>query len=237
MHNITFHKLNAIYLIISLMCFSTAGMSQPLQNKYEENFDSITNMQLPAGWKADATNATKIQQHWKVVADVNAPVKNNILTIGNLNGNSSNIFNLLWTNRIEILDAELELHIRANSGRMDQGGGLMWRVKDANNYYIARHNPLENNFRLYYVKDGQRTQLASSDTALTPVGNWVHIRIVHRGNRIQGWFNNTFAWDIIDSTFPNKGGIGLWTKADAASSFDNLIVRGVSEHSQELPTP
>jgi len=101
----------------------------------------------------------------------------------------------------------------------------MWRVMDENNYYVARYNPLESNFRLYYVKGGSRTTLASHENLSAAPGQWLELRVTHHGQRIQGWFNNALAWEISDAQFAKAGGVGLWTKADAASSFTDFVVR------------
>ncbi len=106
---------------------------------------------------------------------------------------------------------------------MDQGGGPIWRVKDQNNYYIARWNPLENNFRVYYVKDGKRVQLDSADVDVS-ASEWHTIRIEHNGDQITGFLDGKELLEVTDSAFPEGGGVGLWTKADAASFFDDLVI-------------
>ena len=114
------------------------------------------------------------------------------------------------------------------TGAEDQGGGPIWRAKDADNYYIARWNPLENNFRVYFVKDGKRIQLASADIETDP-GTWHEIEIEHVGNRIVAEFDDEEVIEIEDSTFAEGGMVGLWTKADAATAFDNFKV-GIEEN-------
>lgn len=99
----------------------------------------------------------------------------------------------------------------------------MWRAKDASNYYIARWNPLEDNFRAYHVKGGKRTQLATAKVKADPA-TWHTLRIVQAGNRIQGFLDGQKYLDVEDTTFPEAGGVGLWTKADAATFFDDLVV-------------
>ena len=99
----------------------------------------------------------------------------------------------------------------------------MWRYKDANSYYIARMNPLENNYRVYKVVAGKRTQLGSAEIE-APAGKWHTIRIVQDGNHIQCFLNGKLHLDVKDDTFNDAGKIGLWTKADAVTSFDDLSV-------------
>ena len=100
----------------------------------------------------------------------------------------------------------------------------IWRrVKDKDNYYIARYNPLENNFRIYYVKDGARRMLASARLKL-PARVWHIMKIVHEGKDIGGYLNGQKYLVVEDDTFDEPGGVGLWTKADAATSFDDFGV-------------
>jgi hypothetical protein len=84
--------------------------------------------------------------------------------------NSRGHFNIAWTPDPQFRNGELEVSVYADTGRVDQGGGPIWRVQDASNYYVARYNPLENNFRIYYVKDGSRKELASVEDLAIPVG-------------------------------------------------------------------
>jgi hypothetical protein len=116
------------------------------------------------------------------------------------------------------------------TGKEDQGGGPIWRAKDADNYYIARWNPLEKNFRVYYVKDGRRKQLASADIE-TDSGKWHEIEIKHVGNKIVAEFDDEKVIEIEDSTFAEGGMVGLWTKADAATAFDDFEVETEEEDS------
>lgn len=105
----------------------------------------------------------------------------------------------------------------------DPGGGPIWRAKDADNYYVSRWNPLENNFRVYYVKDGRRVQLATADIKTDP-GKWHEIEIEHVGNNIVAEFDDEKVIEIEDSTFSQGGMVGLWTKADASTAFDDFEV-------------
>ena len=119
----------------------------------------------------------------------------------------------------------IRVSFKAVKGKIDQGGGPVWRYQDENNYYIARMNPLEDNFRVYKVVKGKRTQLGTSD-AKAPAGKWHAIRVVQKGNRIQCYLNGKRHLDVKDDTFTNRGKVGLWTKADAVTSFDNFTYRG-----------
>jgi len=186
-------------------------------------FDS--GQKLPPGWKVAATNPKGPLAEWRVVADAHAPSSANVLKVTRIKDRSRGVFNLFWTPNVSFQDGIIELKLRADTGRVDQGGGPIWRVKDADNYYIARYNPLEGNFRLYYVKNGARKTLADAGGIRIKAGQWFTIKIVHRGRRIEGWLNGKKLLEATDRTFGQAGGVGFWTKADAATSFDDLTVR------------
>ncbi len=189
------------------------------------SFDDVSDGKLPQGWTAAATNPTGPLAHWTVVADPAANSPPNVVSLTQISDRSGGHFNLAWAPGIRFQNGEIEVAVRADSGRGDQGGGPMWRVRDANNYYVARYNPLENNFRIYYVQNGRRIQLASAENVRVATGQWLTVRIVHNGFHIEGWIDGQRLLEFDDGTFPDEGGVGLWTKADAATSFDDLIVR------------
>lgn len=120
--------------------------------------------------------------------------------------------------------------MRANTGQEDQGGGLIWRVKDANNYYICRYNPLEENYRLYFVKDGTRKKIADVTGIKIPAGEWVKLEVAQKGDAIVCELNGKELLKASDATFADAGGVGFWTKADAATSFDSLEIETAEEH-------
>jgi len=131
-------------------------------------------------------------------------------------------FNLCYTDKVLLGDGNVSVLFRADQGREDQGGGIMWRVQDANNYYVIRFNPLENNFRFYLVANGNRTMIASADMKLQ--GGWHEIKISHVGDHLMGYLDGHRLIDTRDNQLPDAGGVGVWTKADALTSFDNLLI-------------
>ena len=120
----------------------------------------------------------------------------------------------------------MTVQVLATSGEEDQGGGLVWRAIDANNYYITRWNPLEDNFRVYFVKDGRRKQLASA-AATGDISRWHSVRVVVQGSHMDCYLDDDKLLSVDDQTFPGPGAVGLWTKADAATLFDDLHVAPV----------
>ncbi|MBI2298612.1 MAG: hypothetical protein HYU66_06615 [Armatimonadetes bacterium] len=117
-------------------------------------------------------------------------------------------------------DVVIELQFKAVAGQEDQGGGPMWRYQDKGYYYIARYNPLENNYRVYKVVKGRRIQLQSADIPASP--GWHKLKVVMVGDHIECYYDGKRALDVKDATFAQAGRVGLWTKADAQTHFDDL---------------
>jgi hypothetical protein len=187
-------------------------------------FDDVPVGKLPAGWRIDATNRKGPLATWQVIKDTTAPSGDHVLAMTAPNHTFGGTFNICWTDTVFFLDGEIEVQFKAVKGEEDQGGGVIWRVQDKENYYISRFNPLENNFRIYYVRDGARKTLADVKIAL-PAGKWHTLKIVQHGNRFEGYLNGEKLLEGTDNLFTKAGGVGLWTKADAVTSFDEFTVR------------
>jgi len=177
------------------------------------SFDRETVGALPAGF-------TQEVGEWKVAADETSPSKGQVLA--QKAKSSGPTFNLALVKESGYQDVELSVRMKAIAGDVDQGGGLVWRAKDKGNYYIARYNPLEDNFRVYKVVDGKRTQLGSADVDLPP--GWHEIRAAMQGDHIECYLDGKKSLEVKDDTFKGSGKVGLWTKADAQTHFDDLTV-------------
>jgi len=176
---------------------------------------------VPAGWKADKTGKGE-GSVWKVVADGTAPSKS-VYVLAQTTESPSAVFNICVANDTNYKNLELSAAFKAVKGSVDQGGGLVWRYKDANNYYVARMNPLEDNFRVYKVQDGKRTQFASAEVKV-PTGEWHRLKIENEGDHIECYLDGKLYLDVKDSTFTAAGKLGAWSKADAQSYFDDIRV-------------
>src|SRR5437867_1874595 len=117
---------------------------------------------VPSGWKATQTNKGDNSSIWKVVADDTAPSKSEYV-LAQTAASPKQVFNLCVADDTRFKDVEISVHFKAIKGETDQGGGIVWRYQDANNYYVARMNPLEDNYRVYKVVDGQRIQLGTKE--------------------------------------------------------------------------
>lgn len=136
--------------------------------------------------------------------------------------NSDATFNIALLPETSAKNVDISVVMKAIAGELDQGGGIVWRAKDAKNYYLARYNPLEDNYRVYKVVDGKRMQLQSVKIAATPGPHT--LRITMSGEHIECYYDGKKFLDHSDATFAGPGMIGLWTKADAQTQFDNLTL-------------
>ena len=199
---------------------------------------------VPKGWEAAETSGEGTLATWHVVTDTSAPSPSHAVAI-TANKNYGGTFNLLLAEDTSYGDLEIEVMLKAITGQDDQGGGPVWRARDADNYYVCRWNPLEDNFRLYYVKNGRRRTLASAMVKTDPRA-WHKIAVEQKGTRIECTFDGKKLLEVEDSTFSKPGMVGLWVKADGRSEFDNVKVADLSGpskaeareeggHKQEVP--
>lgn len=187
----------------------------------EWRFEDATAGNLPGSWTATRTGIGA-GSVWQVVEDTTAPSGKQVLAQLSSDGPKP-VFNLCVTDETSYKDVDLSVSFKAIKGDIDQGGGPVWRYRDANNYYVCRMNPLESNFRVYKVVDGKRTQLGDSEVKL-PLGEWHEIRVIHQGKRIRCFLDATLRLEVEDATFGEAGLVGLWTKADAVTHFDDLKI-------------
>src|ERR1043165_5422074 len=148
--------MNALASLLILASTSTATTKDPMRYDFEEAVVG----KLPAGWTATQTGEGD-GSIWKVVEDASAPKGKKVLAQVADKGPGP-LFNLCIADKSKFGDIDLSTAFKAVAGKKDQGGGPVWRYKDAKNYYVVRMNPLEDNFRLYKVVDGKRIQLAST---------------------------------------------------------------------------
>lgn len=158
---------------------------------------------------------------WKVRPAPDAPSPPDVLV--QEASSEEDVFNVALLDGTSYGDLDLSVKLKAIDGEVDQGGGLVWRAKDARNYYIARYNPLEVNFRVYKVIEGVRTQLGHARAADAP--GWHTLRVRMKGDAIECELDGKVRLEAKDATLPGPGRIGFWTKADARTQFDDLSVR------------
>jgi hypothetical protein len=197
---------------------------------WKQAFDRDTVGQVPADWRVAQTNPSKALATWAVQADASAPGKPNVLGLTKTE-NVKSTYNLAIAEKASFKDLDLSVSLKGVSGKEDQGGGPIWRCIDENNYYTCRINPLEPNFRVYKVINSKRTQLQSVEVK-TNTGQWYTLRVVMVGKHITCYLDGNKMLDVQDDALPNAGKVGLWTKADAASVFDDLTVSEIKADRQ-----
>ncbi len=217
-----------IYVVIAILFSVLVGScgsfrSEFAPGRYEVwSFDKNWAGSVPKGWKIVETAGRGTPAGWQVVGDSDAPSGAKAVAIMG-NENRGQTFNLLMAENTSYRNVHIRVMVKALAGEEDQGGGLIWRAKDADNYYIARWNPLEDNLRVYVVKDGERKQLGTAQVKADRMA-WHEITITHRDTRIVASLDGNELIEVDDSTFIEPGKIGLWVKADGETAFDNVSV-------------
>ena len=179
------------------------------------NFDNLKAGAPPPGWTATQTGSGSAK--WSVEKEDSAPSKPNVLK---QSGQAT--FPVCFKNDTNLKDGFVEVKFRPVSGKEDQAGGVIWRVRDANNYYIARANALEDNVTIYHTINGKRVAFKSINTKVTS-GAWHTLRVDFEGNKFTVTFDGTKVIEATDESFVNAGKVGVWTKADSVTLFDDFI--------------
>jgi len=178
------------------------------------NFDDVKAGEAPSGWTATKTG--KGEPKWTVEKDGSAPSQPNVVK---QSGEAT--YPICLKNDTNLKDGFVEVKFKAVSGKEDQAGGVIWRAKDADNYYVARANALEDNICIYHTIAGKRTE--KKRVRLKVASNqWHSLRVDFQGNHFQVSFNGKQALDWQDETFKDAGQVGLWTKADSVTLFDDF---------------
>lgn len=178
------------------------------------SFDQDNPGALPEGWRSGVTG--RGSPLWAVEADATAPSKPNVLR-----QSGSGTFPWCVRTDASFADGCVEVRFKPISGREDQAGGLVWRFKDGNNYYVARANALEDNVSLYYTQSGRRNTLKYVD-APVPRNTWHALRVEFSGKSIRVIFNGKPYIELEDGHIAGAGAIGVWTKADSVTLFDDF---------------
>jgi hypothetical protein len=178
------------------------------------NFDSDTPGSLSPGWEQGVTGRGAAK--WAVAPDDSAPSKPNVLR-------QNGVGSFPWAVRsgTAIENGFVEVKFKALSGKEDQAGGVVWRWKDGDNYYVARANALEDNVSLYYTQGGRRITIKYVD-APVPKNAWHTLRVEFSGRRIKVALNGKTYIDLEDAHIAGAGAVGLWTKADSVTAFDDF---------------
>jgi hypothetical protein len=178
------------------------------------NFDDLKTGAPPSGWTATKTG--KGDAKWEVVTDDSAPSKPNVLK---QSGEAT--YPVCIKDDSSLKDGFVEVKFKPISGKEDQAGGVIWRCKDADNYYIARANALEDNVTIYHTIKGKRTE--KKRTAIKVSSNeWHTLRVDFKDSHFVVTLDAKKAIEWTDDTFKDAGNVGVWTKADSVTIFDDF---------------
>lgn len=187
------------------------------------SFDDLKPGAVPEGFELLETASTGTPATWAGVEDAAAPSGGRGFGITKTT-NLGQTYNVALAPAFTAKDVELTVAIKPTTGKQDQGGGVVFRAKGARDYYVARWNPLEKNVRFYVVVGEQRSAFAAADVDLDPT-RWHTMRVIVEGDRFELFMNGDSVLVTKDETLTGPGRIGLWTKADAATWFDDLTAQ------------
>jgi len=178
------------------------------------NFDQDPVGSTPSGWTAGVTG--RGTPKWAIEADSTAPTLPNVLK-----QSGAGTFPWCIKNGTALTDGAVEVKFKSISGKEDQAAGLVWRWKDGDNYYVARANALENNVSLYYTTGGRRNTIKYVSA---PVARnvWHAMRVEFAGKRITVALDGKTYIDLEDEHIAGPGAVGVWTKADSVTAFDDF---------------
>jgi hypothetical protein len=179
-----------------------------------ENFDSVKPGDLPNGWVGGITGAGKAD--WQVVVDATAPSAPNALK-------QSGTAKFCWcvNTNLAVKNGRVQVRFKPLAGAEDEAGGLIWRFQDGDNYYIARANALEDNVTIYKTVGGVRKEYGRTSMKVEP-RQWHTLRVEFNGPHFTVSCDGEFALAWDDDTFTNAGAVGVWTKADSVTEFDDF---------------
>lgn len=178
------------------------------------NFDKDKPGALPPGWSAGVTGHGS--HRWAVEVDATAPSKFHVLK-----QSGSGTFPFCVLEGSSLTNGYVEVKFKSLSGKEDQAGGVVWRFKDRDNYYVARANALEDNVSLYYTENGSRKTIKYVDAPVA-ANVWHTLRVEFSGQSIEVWLDAKAYIHFKDGHIEGAGAVGVWTKADSVTAFDDF---------------
>lgn len=208
---------------VFLLAFAVGAQTKTI------NFDHDSIGKPPAGFSFALTGQGK-PGVWVIAKDGSSPGQKNVLAQTDPDPTGYR-FPVAVFDGLTATDVDVSVKFKPISGKKDEAAGIVWRYKDNNNYYIVRANALENNVVLYKVESGKRTDLPLKGEGRTygkkapvPANQWSELRVTAKGNLFAVYLNGQKLYEVEDSTFTETGKVGLWTKADSVTYFDDLKI-------------
>lgn len=219
--------MRALGWLLSLALWGTVALTI--------NFDSAKPGSAPPGWTVTPN------PQWEIVKDPSAPSPPYVFAqishsaSGDAaSGAADARCPLAILNEMDVKDGDLSVKLKPVAGKEDRAGGLVFRYRDPDDYYVVRANALENSIVVYKVEGGKRTALAVrgarpksySVTHPVPLNQWSVLKVQFQGPKFSVYFNHRRLFEVMDSTFHQSGKVGLWTKADGITYFDDFRIAG-----------
>lgn len=205
-----------------LRLLGTSLLCGTLSSFAVENFDTTAVGEIPSGWVVAQTG--KGTPVWKVTSDSSAPSGRNVLEQSGVAD-----YPLCLVKGSSLRDGQINVRFKAISGKDDQAAGVVWRARDADNYYVCRANALEGNVVLYKTVQGRRSSLdivgrkgGYGVKKEVPPEVWHTLSVSFNGPKFEVALNGEKLFEVEDSTFAAAGMVGLWTKADSVTLFDDF---------------
>ncbi len=215
-------SISGLLVICAVLLLGSSLMGRAQSGQRIWNFDKDTPGKPPEGFTSALTGQGTVGQ-WVVTQEATAPSAPNVLAQTSPDKTDYR-FPLAIAEGTSYKDLALSVKFKAISGTVDQGAGLLFRLKDKDNYYVVRANALENNFRLYHVVNGRRIQFAGANFKVSSQA-WHEIKVEARGEEFKCYYDGQLKFTAKDGTFKEAGKVGLWTKADSVIYFDDLTAR------------
>jgi hypothetical protein len=203
-------KTNALFYIATMLAVTASADTV--------NFDNETPGTLPPHWMGTQTGRGTAK--WSIEKADDAPSKPNVLK---QSGQAT--FPVCIKEDTQLKDGFVEVKFKPVAGKEDQAGGVIWRCKDADNYYIARANALEANVSIYHTIGGKRVAFKSAKAKVAS-GVWHTLRVDFQGSHFAVTFDGTKVIEADDTSFADAGKVGVWTKADSVTLFDDFSFGG-----------
>ena len=208
------------FLLINILMIAVPVVGYSLESTTRVwTFDNDPSKTLPSEFQIGTLFDGRPAGEWKVIETDHAKSPPHVLA-QLLGKGAEHAYKTVFLNSIRASDLDLQVSFLPIDGKADMGGGLIWRATDDRNYYLARANPLEQNIRIYRVVKGVRQMLKNSDQTID-IRRWHTLRVSAKGCRVQVFFDEKPVFDLCDETF-TTGHVGLWTKSDAVTYFDDL---------------
>jgi hypothetical protein len=185
------------------------------------NFDSAPLGKMPPGWSAAATNGGPAPQ-WKVLKDGSAPTQPYVLALAS--GDAANHSPMAILDNMALRDGDVSVRLKPLTGHGGEAGGVVFRYRDANNYYLARANAIDHTIAVFKVQNGQLVPVGSGVRHDIPVNAWSILKVSVRGDRFQVYVNHRRVLQAHDGTFATTGKVGVWTRGEPGTYFDDFRV-------------